>query len=367
LRFGNANVVRPFFIRFRDRILDDILILWARKLPRLVTLRAGKDLFCHPEQMRGASLIMLRPAIRDSVSLLFPALQSVLVKVSMRLTIFLFALFTATALFAEEEEELVENRVVETRDGTKIHCLEKGRGRSILFIPGWTMPAEIWAPQINHFAPSYHVVAMDPRCQGESSQTTKGLDPATRARDIKAVVDKLKLAPVALVGWSSGVGEIASYVQQFGTDTVRGLVLVDGIAGTNLPSGMKPEDLPFLAALRKDRATFADEFVRGLFKKPQSESYLKNLIATSQRTPTATAEALSIAAVKADNRTALNKIDKPTLIVVATIPQAAAEDMKKRIKNSTLEVFDGTGHAIFVDDVIRFNTILDHFLTEVAY
>jgi non-heme chloroperoxidase len=297
---------------------------------------------------------------------LVPAAAVGLVKF-MRLIFLFCVLLAASALLAEEEEELVENRIVETGDGIKIHCWEKGYGRSILFIPGWTMPAEIWAPQFNYFASRYRVVAMDPRCQGESSQTKTGLDPATRARDIKAVVDKMKLAPVALVGWSSGVGEIASYVQQFGTGTIRGVVLVDGVAGTDLPAGMKAEELPFLAAMRKDRPVFADKLVRGLFKKPQGEPYLKKLIAASQRTPTDVAEALSVAAVRADNRPALNKIDKPTLIVAATIPEAARLDMQRRIKNSTVEAFADTGHAIFVVDAIRFNSVLDHFLTEVAY
>ena len=285
----------------------------------------------------------------------------------MRLALCLTLLLAASPLLAEEEEELVENRFVQTRDGIKIHCLEKGNGRSILFVPGWTMPGEIWAPQINYFSSGFRVVAMDPRCQGESSQTSAGLDPATRARDIKAVVDKLKLAPVALVGWSSGVNEIASYVDQFGTATIRGIVFVDGIAGIDLPAGMKAEDLPFLALMRKDRATFADKLVRGLFKKPQSESYLKRLIASSLHTPTEAAYALSVASTKADNRSALNKIDKPTLIIRTTIPESAATDMQKRIKNSKVEFLADAGHAAFVDDPIQFNALLDHFLKEVAY
>ncbi|MDA2914595.1 alpha/beta hydrolase, partial [Acidobacteriia bacterium AH_259_A11_L15] len=53
------------------------------------------------------------------------------------------------------------------------------------------MPAWIWEHQIEHFSKHYRVVAMDPRSQGESEQTTEGHYPAARARDIKAVVDAL--------------------------------------------------------------------------------------------------------------------------------------------------------------------------------
>src|SRR3990172_7379864 len=102
---------------------------------------------------------------------------------------------------------------VTTPDGVKIHYLEAGyrsqtlgvarshgfdeKGRYvshtksvvvalqpvILFVPGWTMPAWIWEKQIAHFSKTHRVVAMDPRSQGESQQTTEGHYPAARARD----------------------------------------------------------------------------------------------------------------------------------------------------------------------------------------
>ena len=83
-----------------------------------------------------------------------------------------------------------KNDFVTTPDGVKIHYLEAGTGSAILFVPGWTMPAWIWEKQIAHFSKTHRVVAMDPRSQGESQQTTEGHYPAARARDIKAVVDE---------------------------------------------------------------------------------------------------------------------------------------------------------------------------------
>lgn len=117
---------------------------------------------------------------------------------------------------------------VTTPDGVRIHYLEAGRGPGILFVPGWTMPGDIWEQQIIYFSKTHRVVAMDPRSQGLSSQTTEGHYPEARARDIRALVDQLKLAPVVLVGWSMGVMEAVAYVDQFGNDSLAGLVLVDG-------------------------------------------------------------------------------------------------------------------------------------------
>jgi non-heme chloroperoxidase len=68
--------------------------------------------------------------------------------------------------------------------------------------------------------------------------------------------------------------------------------------------------------------------------------------------------------VAADNRAALTKIDKSTLIVVAMVRpwMQFYEDMQKRIRGSRMEVWEDVGHALFVDEPERFNTLLDGFL-----
>ena len=72
-----------------------------------------------------------------------------------------------------------------TSNGVRLHYLEAGRGPSLVFEPGWTMPADIWQPQIDYFSRSYHVVALDPRSQGESQKVTEGHSIERRAGDIK--------------------------------------------------------------------------------------------------------------------------------------------------------------------------------------
>jgi non-heme chloroperoxidase len=81
-------------------------------------------------------------------------------------------------------------------------------------------------------------------------------------------------------------------------------------------------------------------------------------------TPTDAAIAMGISGFKTDNRSALVKIDQPTLIVGATrrlLPQF--QDMQKSIPHARLEFFDDAGHALFVDDSDKFNALLNEFLT----
>jgi non-heme chloroperoxidase len=283
---------------------------------------------------------------------------------------------------------------VTTSDGVKLHYLEAGKARivgtgqasdsplpnavftrgsgslekqrkvpAILFVPGWTMPAWIWQKQIDYFSSDYRVVAMDPRSQGDSSKLEKGVFPATRARDIKAVVDRLKLAPVVIVAWSLGVTEVASYVDQFGTSSLAGIVLVDGFAGGRPPEFSQGIILS-LVETRRDPEKSTEGFVRSMFHKPQSEEYLQRLIKASLETPPDYAMALIVVALETDNRPALAKIDRPTLIVTRTKDPNAAlfREMQGSIPGSRWETFNDAGHALFVDDPEKFNGLLEDFL-----
>lgn len=283
----------------------------------------------------------------------------------MKKLLWMLLLTQAFSGWAQTTNEVVRNLSLTTTDGVRLHCLEKGRGPALLLVPGWTMPAEIWEPQIMHFAEHYRVVAMDPRCQGRSGQTTNGLTPIGRGRDIQAVIEQFQLGPVILVGWSMGVAEIAAYVQEFGTASLAAVVLVDGMAGATLPPGMNPDDLGMIKSLRKDRQSFAEKFVRGMYLKPHPETYYKGITTASLQTPTDVAAALMVSAFKTDQRPFLGKIDKPTLIIASTLPKEAWSDLQSRIKGSRVEVVADAGHAVFVDQPQKFNELVEDFLKQI--
>jgi non-heme chloroperoxidase len=251
-----------------------------------------------------------------------------------------------------------------TSDGIRIHYLEAGSGRPIVFIPGWTMPAWIWQKQIDEFSKKYHVIAVDPRSQGESDKPTYGHLPETRARDYKELVDHLGLKQPVLVGWSMACGELLKYVEQFGTDNIGGLVLVDGYL-TDKPS---PELFAFLCGwmnqLQQDRQTQADVFIRSMFKKPQPEDYLKRLIEASVQVPADTAVVLiyNMIAVK-DLLSALAKTNRPLVFAYQPDSQQSADFLKSKLGDKVqLERFEGDGHALFVDEPDKFNRMLEKFV-----
>src|SRR2546426_10653745 len=55
-----------------------------------------------------------------------------------------------------------------TSDSVRLHYLSGGSGSTMLFVPGWPMPADIWDPQLRYFVRPHHVIALEPRHQGAS-------------------------------------------------------------------------------------------------------------------------------------------------------------------------------------------------------
>ena len=85
-----------------------------------------------------------------------------------------------------------------TSDGVELHYLEAGSGPTLVFVPGWTMPAEIWQHQLRHFSSTHRVVALDPRGQGRSEKPTFGYQPSRRALDIGELLEHLGGKPAVV-------------------------------------------------------------------------------------------------------------------------------------------------------------------------
>ena len=254
-----------------------------------------------------------------------------------------------------------------TSDGSRIHYLESGAGPTVLFVPGWTMPAEIWQPQIDYFSKAYHVVAVDPRSQGSSDKPAEGNYPGRRAQDYKELIDHLGGAPVVMVGWSLAVHEAFTFVERFGTAQLHGLVLVDMTPYTVSTQQERDRRSTMLHNFQADRKQFAHDFVRGMYHKPHSEEYLESVTTASLKTPTNSAVAmLAEFAVKNDFRPLLPKINIPVLAVMTENNRAAVQLVTSSVPGGQGEVFEDAGHCLFVDDAERFNNLLESFLKKAA-
>lgn len=254
-----------------------------------------------------------------------------------------------------------------TSDRVKLRYLEAGQGETILFIPGWLMPAEIWELQLKDLSKDYHVVVLDPRSQGQSDMTAVGNDPLRRSKDIKELMDHLQLSSVVLAGWSLGAFDCLAYLGQFGTDRLYALVLVDSPLGA--PSGPRPaQRSPFLQAFQSERQNADQNYVWGLFKQSASKDFLKKLTDAAALVPT------DIALATLDNSQP-GDVWQPSLKTLCQVPLLYAVTPKYNSQSNYLtqvdplarvEIFQNSGHALFVDESKHFNTSLRDFMRQAS-
>jgi len=253
------------------------------------------------------------------------------------------------------------SRYFKASDGARLHYLEAGRGHTLVFVPGWTMPAFVWQAQIDHFSHRYRVIVFDPRGQGKSSIPPEGYTPERRALDIKELIDRLGDEPVVLIGWSLGVLESLAYIRQHGDGRIAGLVLVDNSIGENPPPVFDPT---FLPRLRKDQKATMRRFVRGMHRRPQSEHYLNRLTRAALRVPLhASLALLNYRHPREYWKETVYATRKPVLYVVSNRFRGQANNLERHRPGSRVAIFDKAGHALFVDEPIAFNRVLGEFLT----
>jgi len=250
-----------------------------------------------------------------------------------------------------------------TSDDVRLHYLEAGPAAAptIVFVPGWTMPAWIFAPQIRYFSRTYHVVAFDPRGQGWSDVAPGGYNQDRRGEDIGEFLGQLGDRPVVIVGWSLGVLDTLAYIHKDGDARVAGLVLIDNSVGENPPP--MPAPPPRRRGPALSYTEYMHAFVAGMFHTRQSAFYLNRLTAATLRLPELDARALLAYPVPRSYwREAIFSTGKPVLYIVRPHLTGQANNLLIDRPNTQIAIFPYAGHALFVDAAPRFDAVMANFL-----
>jgi non-heme chloroperoxidase len=100
---------------------------------------------------------------------------------------------------------------VDTKDGVQLHVKDAGKGRPVVLIHGWPLTGDMWEYQsLALLEAGYRVITYDRRGFGQSGHPLDGYNYDTFADDLAAVLDKLDIQGVTLVGFSMGGGEVTS-------------------------------------------------------------------------------------------------------------------------------------------------------------
>jgi len=286
---------------------------------------------------------------------------------SLASTLPVFASETLNALQQEGTIPMTENYVT-TKDGVEIFYKDWGPkdAQPIVFHHGWPLSSDDWDAQMLFFLLNgYRVVAHDRRGHGRSQQVSEGHDLDHYAADASAVFEKLDLRNAVHIGHSTGGGEVARYVANFGEPQgrVAKAVLVAAIPPIMLKTEAYPGGLPievfdgFRSALAANRAQFFRDVPAGPFYgfNRDGATVHEGVIQNWWRQGMMGGAKAHYDGIKAfsetDQTEDLKNISVPTLVMHGDDDQivpiaASAEISVKLLKNGTLKVYKGFSHGM---------------------
>ena len=142
-------------------------------------------------------------------------------------------------------------------NGYPIAYVERGSGPTVVLVHGALNDYRTWAPQMEPLSARFRVIAISLRhyypepWKGDGAFSLK-----LHADDLVALIERLGVGPVVLVGWSRG-GTIAVDVARSRPDLVRKLVLMDAAVYAVLPSEQAtPKDDPVVRRAKATEAYF---------------------------------------------------------------------------------------------------------------
>jgi non-heme chloroperoxidase len=252
---------------------------------------------------------------------------------------------------------------IQTQDATNIYYKDWGIGQPVLFSHGWPLNADAWEYQMVFLASKgYRCIAHDRRGHGRSSQPWNGNDMDTYADDLSELIETLDLKNIALVGHSTGGGEIARYIGRHGTERVSKVVLVGSVTPIMMKSDANPGGLPMAVfdglrnGVSADRSQFFKDFTMPFYGTNRSgakvsmgvkDSFWSQAMLGGLKNELDCITAFS----ETDFSEDLKKIDVPTLIIHGDddqiVPiQASAHATVKLIKDSILKIYRGGPHGL---------------------
>lgn len=261
---------------------------------------------------------------------------------------------------------------------TPVNYVEIGNGPPVVLIHGLGGCWENWLENIPHLARGHRVIAPDLPGFGDSPMPGWEISIQSYGALINALCGKLDLGSVPLVGNSMG-GFIAAEVTVSEPTAVHKLVLVSAAGVSHARMARAPAETagrmaraaaPLALryqqrALRRPR--LRNRMARQLFRYPGRlpRELILEIVAGGMRSPGLVAAIRGLAGYDILDR--LEEVETPTLIVWGrndlVVPVSDALEYARLIRGSQLEIFDHCGHLPMAERPVRFNRLLDGFLT----
>ena len=174
--------------------------------------------------------------------------------------------------------DVIAHDSTSSADGVMVHYQVHGSGENtMVLVHGWSCDQGYWEAQVEGLMADFKVVTLDLGGHGLSGTQRKTWDMPSFGADVAAVVEKLDITNVILVGHSMGGAVIIEAARRL-PGRVVALIGVDTYQ--DFAQRYRPEQMEqFLTPFRSDFVGTTDQFVRSMFP-PTADSILMAEVAS---------------------------------------------------------------------------------------
>ena len=243
-------------------------------------------------------------------------------------------------------------------DGVPVCYEVHGDGSPPLaLVHGWCCDRSYWDRQVGHFSQRHKVVTIDLAGHGESGLDRKAFTMESFGDDVVAVVDKLGLEHVVLVGHSMGGPVIIEAARRM-PDRVIGLVGIDTFRDVELSrTGEQIDEI--VAPMQADFVKAVRSFVREtMFVTSSDPGFAEQVVGDMAAAP----PEVGISAIyeflsnDASLRKGLREVKAPIFAIISNYRANNIEGAQRH--GIEVALMSGVGHFSMMEDPTTFNTLL---------
>jgi len=275
---------------------------------------------------------------------------------------------------------LGRSEFIEVEKNVRLHVSDLGEGSPVVLIHGWPLSNAMYEYQYAALTKSgYRAIGITLRGFGQSDKPYGKYDYDVFADDIKVVLEELRIDNAVMGGFSFGGATVIRFASKYNNEHISKLALFGAAAPCEVrkhdfPYGLPVEVLNSLIELNSEnRPQLIEEF--GKLFAASENALPKNMsdwLAKIEFQSSQYAMEQGLYMIRdSDLRADLKKITIPTAIFHGKLdklcPFELAEQLNIGIANSKLIVFENSGHALFLEERVKFNMELINFIRDESF
>ncbi|MDG3583291.1 MULTISPECIES: alpha/beta fold hydrolase [Galbibacter] len=253
--------------------------------------------------------------------------------------------------------------------GTSVFYEDAGQGPAVVLLHGFLENTTVWDSLKEQLLMRYRVITIDLLGHGKTGCVGYVHTMETMADAVKAVINKLKLRRISLIGHSMGGYVALAYAEAY-PDEVKALILANSTASADSPEKKKNRDRA-IKMVKKDYKSFVRMGISNLFRPKNRKIFseeIKELKKEALKTPVqGIVAALEGMKIRKDREILLHFTPFAKMMIIGKKdPVLLYEDLRAQVQNTDMEVVEfPDGHMSFIENKSQFIDKIKVFLNNI--